>query len=291
HIFYGSENFIAEHGSESIIYSSFVNPPDSTAGWFLRRFSVDDINGDGIDDVVVGRSFYDYPKLTAVHYGSSNGIDSIPSFTFIQDTTTSLFFSAAGVTQNIGDFNDDGYDDFIMSPAGYQVFALHFGGPYVSNGNNYGAAGSLNANDVYPQKSVNMGDQTNDSVNDIAVIVPGGSETSKGYIIMYYGQRIPTDVKESEVFPKNFSLYQNYPNPFNSSTLISWHLFNNNKVTIKIYDSLGKKVATLTDQEFSEGDNQIEFDAGKYKLASGVYFCELKIKGGETARIKMLYLK
>ncbi len=290
HIFYGSDNFEAIQGNESKVYSSFVSPPDSAAGWFLRRFSVDDINGDGIDDLVVGRSFYNYPHITTVHYGSSSGIDTIPSFTFIQDTTILYFWSAGGVTQNIGDFNMDGYDDFIMSPAGNNQFALHFGGPYVSNGNRYGARGYSNAYGVFPPKGVNLGDQSGDGVNDITVIT-GSHPNVKGYVLMLYGQDIPTDVKEIEEKLKDFKLYQNYPNPFNPYTRIDFQIAIRANVKLTIYDPLGRVVVTLLDKELSAGSHQVEFDASKYNLSSGVYFCKLQIRGGESSSIKMIFLK
>ncbi|MBK7377746.1 MAG: T9SS type A sorting domain-containing protein [Ignavibacteriales bacterium] len=284
HIFYGSENFTAIQGNESELYSSFVNPPDSTAGWFIRNFSVDDINGDGIDDLVVGRSSYNYPHISTVHYGSTDGIDTIPSFTFIQDTTILYFFSAGGVTQNIGDYNMDGYDDFIMSPAGYQQFALHFGGPEVSNNNRYGARGYSNGSTVFPRKSVNVGDQTNDAVNDIAVI--GG-----GYVLMLYGLDIPTtDIKEEPSQPFEFNLYQNFPNPFNPITKIKYAVGNRQYATLKVYDVLGNEVTTLVNEVQQAGEYEIEFNAEKYNLSSGVYFYKLKTKGGELSR-KMILLK
>jgi hypothetical protein len=291
HIHYGSENFSAIQGQESEKYTSFVNPDDSTAGWFVRRFSVDDINGDGIEDIAIGRSAYSNPKITTIHYGSINGIDTIPSFTFIQDTTTDLFFSAGGMTQNIGDFNDDGYDDIIMYPSGYQIFTLHFGGPYVSNGNRYGAKGHTNGNGVFPQKSVNMGDQTNDGVNDIAVISIADNPDRNGYALMFYGQNIPTDIKQELIQPNEFNLFSNYPNPFNPSTIISWQLKERSFVTIKIFDSLGSEITTLVNEEVAAGFHKTEFDATKYNLSSGVYFCKLNLKGGESFNIKMIYMK
>lgn len=54
---------------------------------------------------------------------------------------------------------------------------------------------------------------------------------------------------------------------------------------------LGKEAATLLEEEKPAGKYELEFDASKYNLASGVYFCELKIKGGGSLRIKMIYLK
>jgi len=51
-----------------------------------------------------------------------------------------------------------------------------------------------------------------------------------------------TDVKNNNVIPVSYSLYQNYPNPFNPSTIISYAIPENSKVTLKIYDVLGQEV-------------------------------------------------
>ncbi len=283
HIYYGSENFNPVQGNESELYSSLVNPRDSTAGWFIRYFSVDDINGDGIKDLVIGRTFYNYPHQTTIHYGSVNGVDTIPSFIFLQDTTTNLFFSAGGESQDVGDFNMDGYDDFIISPAGYQVFVLRLGGPHVSNGNMYGARGYLNGNDVCPQKSINIGDQTNDGVNDIAI-------TSGGYILMLYGQTVHTNVKEKESdLIKGFNLEQNFPNPFNPTTTIRFDIPERTSVNLDVYNILGQKVKTLISNEI-KNPGQYEVSFNKCSLASGVYIYRLVTKNYSQAK-KMLLVK
>jgi hypothetical protein len=69
-------------------------------------------------------------------------------------------------------------------------------------------------------------------------------------------------------------------------------------VKISIYDILGREVATIINKEQPAGKYKIEFDTSKYNLSSGVYFCELKINGGNTSingvesqRIKMVLIK
>ncbi len=58
---------------------------------------------------------------------------------------------------------------------------------------------------------------------------------------------------------------------------------------------LGREIVTLVNEEKPAGEYKVEFDASKYNLSSGVYFCELKIYGGNTSangvesqRIKMV---
>ncbi len=74
--------------------------------------------------------------------------------------------------------------------------------------------------------------------------------------------------------PVKFDLSQNYPNPFNPSTQIRYSLATASEVTLKIYDILGKEVATLVNETKGAGDYQVQFDGSS--LSSGVYIYQLK---------------
>lgn len=84
----------------------------------------------------------------------------------------------------------------------------------------------------------------------------------------------------------SYALYQNYPNPFNPGTVISWQSPVSGMVTLKVYDILGNKIATLVNEEKQPGVYEVEFninsDAGR-KLSSGIYFYQLKVRGSETS--------
>lgn len=66
---------------------------------------------------------------------------------------------------------------------------------------------------------------------------------------------------------------QNYPNPFNPATIISYQLSGNSKVSLKVYDVLGREIANLADGQQKAGYHQVTFDARQ--LASGMYVYQL----------------
>ncbi len=72
----------------------------------------------------------------------------------------------------------------------------------------------------------------------------------------------------SNELPANYSI-SNYPNPFNPATTINYQLPENGFVTLRVYDLLGKEVATLVNENKSAGYHKVTFDASK--LTSGVY--------------------
>lgn len=93
---------------------------------------------------------------------------------------------------------------------------------------------------------------------------------------------------ESQLLPKEFNLSQNYPNPFNAQTKINYSLPKATKVTIKIYDILGRFVKELVNDFKPAGYYTVTFDA--INCASGVYF--YRIEAGDFVQSKkMVFLK
>jgi len=90
------------------------------------------------------------------------------------------------------------------------------------------------------------------------------------------------------ITPSSFYLFQNYPNPFNPSTVISYRLSVIGKVSLKIYDLLGKEVATLVNKEQQPGVYNSQFSISNFQLPSGVYFYTLK--AGEFIETKKMIL-
>ncbi|MGA8265322.1 MAG: T9SS type A sorting domain-containing protein, partial [Ignavibacteriaceae bacterium] len=85
-----------------------------------------------------------------------------------------------------------------------------------------------------------------------------------------------------------YKLSQNYPNPFNPSTIIKYQIPNAGRVTIKIYDLLGREIKTLVDEYQQSGAYETSFNASN--LASGIYFYQIKANNFIATK-KMLLIK
>ncbi|MCS7211837.1 MAG: T9SS type A sorting domain-containing protein [Chloroherpetonaceae bacterium] len=88
--------------------------------------------------------------------------------------------------------------------------------------------------------------------------------------------------------PQSFALFQNYPNPVNPSTTIRYALPTAAMVSLKVYDVLGREVATLVSERQAAGEYAVPFNATG--LASGVYFYRLQA-GSYVETKKMMLAK
>jgi hypothetical protein len=105
-------------------------------------------------------------------------------------------------------------------------------------------------------------------------------------------QLYPLSVVSDLMGINNYKLEQNYPNPFNPSTKIQYAIGSRQFVTIKVYDVLGNKIATLVNEEKPAGEYEVEFNPASSieHPASGIYFYQLR--AGEFIQTKkMIYLR
>jgi photosystem II stability/assembly factor-like uncharacterized protein len=86
--------------------------------------------------------------------------------------------------------------------------------------------------------------------------------------------RITGIAENSDGIPTDFSLLQNYPNPFNPSTMFRFQLPVSGKVSLKLFDVLGREVATIVNEELPAGSYERQWNAGT--LASGMYMFRLQ---------------
>ncbi len=159
-----------------------------------------------------------------------------------------------------------------FAAVGGYVFLGTLGGIYISSDN--GATWT----------SVNSGVSSVGTVTSLAIF--------DGYLFAGTSQgvlRRPVSEMVSDFpFPSDLKLEQNYPNPFNPSTTIQYNLPNQAQVSLKLYDVLGRLVATLIDEHQTAGIHYVHFNCKG--LPSGVYFYRLQA-GTFTKTKKLTVLK
>jgi photosystem II stability/assembly factor-like uncharacterized protein len=142
---------------------------------------------------------------------------------------------------------------------------------------------------------------------DIVFVDENEGWISGDYGVFYTNNGGITSIENEEKVSTHFLLHQNYPNPFNPTTTIKYsipsavmlnslqHLNNeipkqvrddNAKVTLKVYDILGREVSTLVNEEKQPGNYEVVFDASN--ISNGVYFYTLK--AGEYFETKKMVL-
>ncbi len=149
----------------------------------------------------------------------------------------------------------------------------------------------------------------NNGSNWIAVSVPGlkdstivsalgvyngnlyvGTGGTFGMPSQYYGLlSVPAaidGVRSTDEMPSKFTLEQNYPNPFNPSTVINYQLPANCFVTLKVYDVIGRNVATLISERQNAGEHSAIFNG--VGLPSGVYL--YRLTAGNLSQTRKLML-
>ena len=115
-----------------------------------------------------------------------------------------------------------------------------------------------------------------------------GTGTSYDYLTLKLSQE-PTGVEiDTEQLPRSIQLLQNYPNPFNASTKIEFTLARTSYVALKIFNTLGQEVTTLTSEVLPAGSHSVAWEP--FDAPSGVYICRLQTER-ESKMITLVLVK
>lgn len=117
---------------------------------------------------------------------------------------------------------------------------------------------------------------------------------TNGYSMFKTTTSTVTSVEDIRLKPTSFSLEQNYPNPFNPSTTIHFELPKESHIILKLYDLLGREVATLINEQRTAGRYDFELRtssaSGGFEITSGVYFYRL-VTDSYTSTKKLILIK
>jgi len=114
----------------------------------------------------------------------------------------------------------------------------------------------------------------------------GNTGTLKAWGLSVIISNTPIGIRNiSNVIPEIYALFQNYPNPFNPTTKIKFDIpvssmsfpnapIGNPLLVLKVFDLLGREIATLVNEQLAPGTYEVTFDGNNY--SSGIYFYQLK---------------
>jgi hypothetical protein len=116
--------------------------------------------------------------------------------------------------------------------------------------------------------------------------IADGAPVSRSRQVMYFF--IDLAVEGQPTIPERRELLQNYPNPFNPTTEIVYRINSREFVSLRVFDVLGREVATMVNEELPAGEYKRSFSAEN--IASGIYFYQFKAGNFSQTR-RMLLLK
>lgn len=224
-----------------------------------------DLDNDGDLDLLAGNSS---GRLT---FYRNIGTTAAFNFQFITGNYMSISVGN-DAAPSLGDLDSDGDLDLLVgNRTGSLYFYRNSGTPV--NPNFVFVSGSYAGINVFQNAVPCIADINNDSDPDLLL------GNTKGGLYYYENWDVFGIQKIGSGIPSAFSLYQNYPNPFNPSTKIRFTIppveMSRPVVSLKIYNTLGKELATLIDKQLTPGTYETDFDGSNY--SSGVYYYRLEI--------------
>jgi uncharacterized delta-60 repeat protein len=240
-------------------------------------------------------------KILTAGYSSNGNDNDFAVIRYNENGSLDNTFGTNGiVTTQVGASGDYAYSISIQNDGKIVLSGCYYTGTtsdialvrYNSNGtldNTFGTNGIV----IIEIGSSSNCAYTSAIQNDGKIVVAGKSENGSNYSVfttVRYLDDASTDIDEenSGEIPTEYFLSQNYPNPFNPTTNFEYRIADFGFVSLKVFDVLGKEVATLVNGEKPAGSYKIAFDASG--LSSGVYFYKLQ-SGNFVESKKMILLR
>jgi len=222
-----------------------------------------------------------------LHYHSASGtlgaysfVDTLWKGLVIESSswrpgTTQLWVSSGNITSGMPDPAFTGYSwygyDMTNPDSPVLKDSLHWNGGNLISGDSI-------VNDPRP-RGISF------SPNGLTAYV-GAFGPSKGFIQVF--QKAVSVEPDPNVVVNSYSLSQNFPNPFNPTTEIRFDIAKAGMTTLKVYDMLGREVATLVNDQLVQGSYRAQFNGAT--LSSGTYIYVLT-SGDQKISKKMMLLK
>jgi hypothetical protein len=252
-------------------YELFLLDSLDTPNLYVSRFA-GDLDNDGNKDIIMIGTTWGYSQIYWLNY-SENRLK----------VRRKIVLSGTNILRNVhlsfSDVDNDNSEELILN-FGFSLLILK----WSEENKEFEVFYYLEAIPDEYIEYVEVYDFEKDSTTDLFISVSRVQQPS--FITYYYKNKfLPSSVNETENL-KKYSLSQNYPNPFNPNTKINFSVANLSRVSLKVYDILGREIITLVNEEKPAGNYEVNLNSSN--LASGVYFYQ--IKAGEFVESKKMIL-
>ncbi len=218
-------------------------------------------------------------------FSAQGAVTSISGFSFSPVLLT--HFANSGRPTNL-----KGYYKFtsVGSDTFYIVISLYKNSEGIGGGIFTATANTDSYTEFNAAINYNVSDNPDSAAIGISIRPAVNSHTGSMFLVDDLSLiNNPTDAAADKLqIPEAFGLEQNYPNPFNPETQIKYQIPKQTRVSLKVYDLLGNKIASLVDEELPAGFYSVKFNGSS--LSSGIYFYRIEA-GDFSATKKFLLLK
>jgi hypothetical protein len=238
---------------------------------------IEDFNRDGHLDIA-SSNFWESTTMSIL-FGNGNG--TFQPAVILPSAYSPDLLNVSGITA--GDVDNDGDNDIMVGNNASNCISL-----YTNDNGTFRY--SMRIGGYSGVFSPFFADFTGDGKGDlvaVGMLPPSGIGSTLMFIRGLTTGPTSVSPNESEI-PTGFRLEQNYPNPFNPSTTITYRVTKAGQVLLRVFNVIGKEVATLANGMRAVGQYDVKFDA--MSLPSGVYFYRLE-SGDLTETRRMVLLK
>ncbi len=282
---------------------SFVASP-TIGPWTIQASAQGDIDGDGTNEMIFGK--------TNGSVGLWYGITDVSNTDSSNEALIAEVEPGGCRGLTVGDFDGNGKTDiFVGGNYSGSVWRMEYNGSGAITD-----SASYTYTKVYQDStpgssprvysvsfpgdnfSAKQGGMTSNDMNgngypELLIAYEDGDSLQSWIVMLEESGTVGIEVDPGQNVLRSYSLSQNYPNPFNPTTTINFQLPASQKVTLKIYDMLGKKVKTLVNDVVSAGNHMVTWNATNdsgVKIGSGVYIYTLRV-GNKMLTRRMTLLK
>ena len=252
-----------------------------------------DADGDGkLEFYTAGIQPDNGPNGSIFYIGSTSDVSTLTSADVIMLGGKDLPSDGSAV----GDIDGDGLMDFLFiarnsSDQGSRVYRMEYGGSGdLADSASYEWSVFYDSGNPFSDlRNLAIDDLDSDNKPEVFITRMNTLTSDQPVVIIVERETAITGITpQKDGVAQNFALAQNYPNPFNPTTSIPFDIKTDRFVTLAVYSILGKKVATLVNEQLASGHYSYDFDASK--LPSGEYYYVLEAGDFRDSR-KMILLK